>query len=432
MGRELYLAAGVLVLAVIAVAALLAANRGGAPVTATVTVTSTVTATETVTATVTETVTAAGAGGKTQATAATETATAPAATTTAVTATAPTAGGEITVYTYEDFMAWGEDPQIFEKLLKRFEEETGIKVRLVRMKGAKAMVNQVIAEAKAGKPTADVVIGVDQATLQQLRAAGLVYRYRSPLADPVVADALSPEGCATPIDYGLIALVYDPQRLTKEQLDMIRDGVTLDELVKLAPVTVGEDPTRSSTGLNFLLYTIAVSRLEGRDWRQLWKQLLASGFMVAGSWGDAYDEFFREGSRRAVVVSYGTDPAYSAWYNAKHGGEEKPSVGAALLMLGNGSKAAWLQVEGAAIIDGGNVEAAKRFVDWLLSSEVQREIPTSQWMLPAAREKPELPSFYRYALTAGDADLVVDRVIKPEEYANIEKLLTEWLQVAQG
>jgi thiamine transport system substrate-binding protein len=342
---------------------------------------------------------------------------------------------KLRVYVYKDFMAWGEDPKIFDKLVENFTRETGIEVEIVRIEGARQMVTQVIAEAKKGVRTADVVVGVDPLLLQELKKAGLVECYLSPKVEESrvamdAADALDPSHCATPIDYGLIALVYDPSRLNETEKRMLADGITLDELVKLAGRIVGEDPTKSSTGLNFLLYTIAASKSEGRDWRQLWKSLLAAGMMVAPSWGQAYDEFYREGSPHAIVVSYGTDPAYSAWYNMKHGKPAKPDINATVLVVG-GRRAGWLQVEGAVIIRGANLEAAKKFVDWLLSREVQEAIPTSQWMIPVMNVK--LPDYFKYALTEKDVDTLLNTVLTPGEvYGKLEEWLKEWLSIAGG
>ena len=359
----------------------------------------------------------------------------PATTAAAVGAGMPSGAVKLRVYVYKDFMAWGEDPKIFDKLVENFTRETGIKVELVRIEGARQMVSQVIAEARKGVRTADVVVGIDPILLQELRKAGLVVCYLSPKASESsvalkAADALDPAHCATPIDYGLIALVYDPSRLNATEKRMLSGGVTLGELVKLAPRIVGEDPTKSSTGLNFLLYTIAAERVEGGDWHKLWRELLDRGFMVAPSWGQAYDEFYRKGSPHAIVVSYGTDPAYSAWYNMKHGKPAKPDINATVLVV-EGRRAGWLQVEGAVITRGANVEAAKKFIDWLLSREVQEAIPTSQWMLPVMDVK--LPDYFKYALTEEDVDMLLNSALKPSEvYAKLEEWLREWLSIAGG
>lgn len=408
--RSLYLIAGaVLVAAIIAAAYYAASSREAGTAAKTVTVTTTATVTRTVTRTV-----ATGATG-TWATAAGTATTKPAR--------------ELLVYVYEDFMAWGEDPKLFDKLVENFTRETGIKVVLRKFKGARSMVAQVIAEKRVGARTADVVVGVDPLLLSELKARGLVECYASPQAPAQLVRALDPEGCATPVDYGLIALVYDPSRLNETEKAMLRDGVTLDELVKLAPRLVVEDPTQSSTGLNFLLYTIAVSRMEGRDWKQLWKQLKSRGVMVAPSWGDAYDEFYREGSPRAIVVSYGTDPAYSAWYNARKGRGEKPSIEATVLVA-NGSRVGWVQVEGAAVIKGAPLEEARRFVDWLLSHEVQDRIPTSQWMMPV-RGDARLPGFYRYAMGLGSVDTLANTGLRAGP-GELEEWLRDWLLIMSG
>ncbi len=366
------------------------------------------------------------------------TATAPTATHGASTATTPTVTAStakprpLLVYVYKGFMAWGSNPHLFQDLVKNFTRETGIPVRLRVFDSAHEMITTAIAEAKAGKRTADVIIGVDEITVHELRQAGLLGCYVSREADPRLVPLVDEEKCVTPLDYGVIALVYDPSRLSKEQLAMLRDGVTPEELVKLAPYIVAEDPTKSSTGLNFLLYTIAVSKASGVDWKKLWEEMKQNNLMIAKSWGAAYDEFYRKGSRRAIVVSYGTDPAYSAWYNMRHGKPMRPDVNATFLALPNGTTVGWLQVEGVAVLKGAPMVEAERFVDWLLSPEVQSRIPGSQWMFPA-NPSVKLPSYYRYALTLGEARVVGNKLLPPNVVASkLSQWLSDWLKVMSG
>ncbi len=356
----------------------------------------------------------------------------------ASTATTPTVAANITkprpllVYVYKGFMSWGSNPHLFQDLVKNFTRETGIPVRLRVFDSAHEMITTAIAEARAGKRTADVIIGVDEITVHELRQAGLLGCYVSREADPRLVPLVDEEKCVTPLDYGVIALVYDPSRLSKEQLAMLRDGVTPEELVKLAPYIVAEDPTKSSTGLNFLLYTIAVSKASGMDWKKLWEEMKQNNLMIAKSWGAAYDEFYRKGSRRAIVVSYGTDPAYSAWYNMKHGKPMRPDVNATFLALPNGTTVGWLQVEGVAVLKGAPMGEAERFVDWLLSPEVQSRIPGSQWMFPA-NPSVKLPSYYRYALTLGEAQVVGNKLLPPNVVASkLSQWLSDWLKVMSG
>ena len=53
-----------------------------------------------------------------------------------------------------------------------------------------------------------------------------------------------------------------------------------------------------------------------------------------------------------------------------------------------------MQVEGAGIIKGAkNLSGAKKFIDFLVSEEAQKEIPLTQWMYPANKTV-SLPESY--------------------------------------
>ncbi|MEB3852060.1 MAG: thiamine ABC transporter substrate-binding protein, partial [Desulfurococcales archaeon] len=288
----------------------------------------------------------------------------------------------------------------------------------------------LIEEARKGRPGADVVIGVDNLLVVEAKKAGVVDCYYSPIANETVpasiADALDPERCVTPFDYGLIALVYDPQRLNSTELAML-EHPTLDDLASLAGKLVVEDPTKSSPGLAFLFWEIAVSsKLENRDWRGWWSTV-SSSVDIEPSWSDAFNVFLDPKQGRPIVVSYGTDPAYSAYEN-----NGTPTLRAALIYSG-GKSTAWLQVEGVMVVKGAeHPRLARMFVDWLLSRQVQELVPLNQWMLPA-NSQASLPGVFRYALTLDDVDIVANNLFTPEEISNnYEQWLQEFLRVIGG
>ena len=341
-------------------------------------------------------------------------------------------GKELVIYTYGDFMAWGENPnETWDKVFYEFGRKYGVEVKVRTFDDARTALLAAIDEYQRGVRTADLIIGVDNLLIFEAKKAGIIECYYSPVArDTVpgpVADALDPDRCVTPIDYGLIALVYDPTRLPDDVLEALK-APTLDDLAKpeIASRLIVEDPTKSSPGLAFLFWQIAVSeKLEGRDWRDWWRSI-AGQVYVAPSWGDAYD-LFLSGGDRAIVVSYGTDTAYSAW---SEGGE--PTLRLALIYYA-GQSTAWLQVEGALVVKGQpGTSLAKKFVDWLLSEQVQSLVPSNQWMLPA-NSKVQLPDYYKYALTLDDVDIVANSLLTTDEIeANYENWLLDWTQIMSG
>ena len=337
---------------------------------------------------------------------------------------------ELVIYVYSDFMAWGEHPnQTWAKVFDAFGQKYHVKVKVRTFDDARTALLAAINEYKRGVRTADLIIGVDNLLIHEARKAGIIQCYYSPVAEKTVpedvAKALDPEKCVTPIDYGLIAIVYDPSRLPAN-ITSILAKPTLEDLAKpsIASRLIVEDPTKSSPGLAFLFWEIGVSeKLEGKNWTAWWEKT-RNYLYVAPSWGKAYDEFLRKGSTRAIVVSYGTDPAYSAWEN-----KGEPTLKATLIYY-NGKPTAWLQVEGALVVKGQpGTKLAEKFVDWLLSPEIQSLIPSNQWMLPA-NSKVQLPSYYKYALTLKDAEIVVNNLYTPDEISkNYENWLLTWTQL---
>ena len=344
----------------------------------------------------------------------------------------PSGRPELVIYVYGDFMAWGEDPnQTWAKVFDAFGERYDVDVKVRTFDSAREALLTAIDEYKKGVRTADLIIGVDNLLVYEAKNAGIVECYYSPVAEQSVPESialsLDPDKCVTPIDYGLIAIVYDPTRLPDDVLEILR-APTLEDLARpeVASRLIVEDPTKSSTGLNFLFWQIALYQgLEGKDWREWWQEI-ADKVYVAPSWGDAYDVFL-SGGDRAIVVSYGTDTAYSAWYN-----KGAPSINATLIYY-QGKATGWLQVEGALVVRGQpGTEWAKKFVDWLLSPEVQSLIPDNQWMIPA-NSQVQLPDYYKYALTLEDVDLVANSVLPTDVIEeNYEQWLLEWTRLVAG
>lgn len=338
---------------------------------------------------------------------------------------------KLVIYVYSDFMAWGENPEeVWKQVFDAFGEKYGVNVTVRTFDDSRTALTTAIDEYNRGVRTADLIIGVDNILVYEAKSAGIVECYYSPVAEQTVpiniSNVLDPERCVTPIDYGLITLVYDPSKLDNNTLQVIEGKPTFADLSNptVASRLIVEDPTKSSPGLSFLYWEIAVSsKLEGKDWKQWWNAV-KDNILVAPSWGDAYDEFLRQGGVRGIVVSYGTDPAFSAWEN-----KGEPSINAALIYH-DGKSTAWLQVEGALVVKGEpGTELAKKFVDWLLSEDIQSLIPSNQWMLPA-NSQAALPDYYKYALTVDDVDIIANNLLKPEEIeSNYETWLLEWTQI---
>lgn len=268
----------------------------------------------------------------------------------------PSSAATLTVLTHESF-------ELPDELIARFEHDAGVQLDFVTADSG-ALVNQLILTKDA--PLADVVYGIDNTFASRAVQEQILVDYTSPALPPAAQDqALSQ---LTPIDFGDVCLNADLAWFQQHGLALPE---TLTEITRpeYRDLTVVINPTSSATGLAFLLATIGE---QGDAWLDYWHALQDNGVKVAVDWTEAYYTDFSgaDGAGpRPLVLSYATSPAYTV--------EAGSSTTKALL------KTCFRQVEYAGVLAGAsNEKAARAFIDFLLSAEVQAAIPSQMYMYP--------------------------------------------------
>jgi len=281
-------------------------------------------------------------------------------------------GETVTLVTHDSF-ALSED------VVAAFTKRTGIEVEILPLGDAGQIVNQAI--LTKDNPLGDVLFGVDNTFLTRALEAGIFERYRSPaLADVPAALRLDRRGRVTPIDYGDVCINYDEEWFADEGLTVPE---TLRDLTKpkYRDLLVVEDPSTSSPGLAFLLATVA--EFGERGWTDYWAKLRDNGVTVVDGWEQAYyDEFTGGGAGgdKPLVVSYASSPAAAVVF-ADPPIDESP--------IGTMTGSCFRQVEFAGILAGTEHRAAaRRLVDFLLSPEVQADVPLQMFVYPAVAGTP--------------------------------------------
>ncbi|HEX5614689.1 MAG TPA: thiamine ABC transporter substrate-binding protein [Acidimicrobiia bacterium] len=271
-------------------------------------------------------------------------------------------------------------------VLDRLREESGIELEVIAAGDAGSVVNQAI--LTASDPLADVLYGVDSTFLGRALAEDLFVPYEAAGLDAVpTALQLDPQHRVTPIDVGDVCVNYDRAHFGEE----LAAPTTLESLTdaEYRGLTVVENPATSSTGLAFLLATVAEYGADG--WRDYWQRLRDNDVLVADSWEDAYYGAFSAGGGgdRPIVVSYASSPPADVVF--AEDGRTEPAIGVV-------EQSCYRQVEFAGILRGtAEADAAERVVDFLLSPAVQADIPLQMFVFPA-RADVELPEvFERWA-----------------------------------
>ncbi len=314
----------------------------------------------------------------------------PAPTPTATPITMPTAGpkptipppGELVVMAHDSFAA-------SEDIIKAFETTNNVKVKILKSGDAGAALNKAIL-AKSN-PLADAFFGVDNTFLSRALKEGIFDVYKPTNAGSIPKEfVLDSEFRLTPTDYGDVCLNYDRAYFQKKN---IAPPQTLEDLIKpqYKSMTVVENPATSSPGLAFLLAT--VGRFGKDKYVDYWKSLRANDVLVTEGWEDAYyakSSWGGKGGNRPIVVSYATSPAAEVFFS--DGKLKEPPTGNVL-----GEGACFRQVEFVGVLKGAkNVDAARKFVDFMLSAKFQEDVPAQMFVYPVMPDT-KLPEFFKFA-----------------------------------
>jgi thiamine transport system substrate-binding protein len=303
------------------------------------------------------------------------------------------------IYSYDSFVSYGLGKQA----IPEFERQNNCKVELITAGDAGMMLNRLIMEKT--NPQADIAVGIDNTFLQKALSKQVFEPYEAKnLKNIDKALVFDKSHHLTPFDYGYFAFVYDTQ------------------VIKNPPTTFGElqsaaykgkiiliDPRTSSPGKGLFLWSLAAFGKDGFE--VFWKSMRNNVLTTPASWDEAYNAFLHE--EAPIVLSYATSPAY-------HFETEKSTRYKAFIPKEGGFR----QIEGAGIVNNcNNPNLARKFIEYMLTDDFQKHIPTTQWMYPVL-ESVKLPEGFKFC-PVPEKDLTLK--VKPEYYS--EEWMNKWLNI---
>jgi len=313
----------------------------------------------------------------------------------------------ITIMTHDSF-------SVSEEVVKSFEEASNAKVVFLQSGDAGAVLNKAILTKDA--PLADLLFGVDNTFLSRALEADIFEPYGSPLLNEIPEEfKLDNSNRALPVDYGDVCINYDKAYFSDNNLAVPQ---SLEDLTKpeYTGLLVAENPATSSTGLAFLLATVAHY---GDSFTDYWQALKDNEVVVVDGWETGYYTNFSGSSGRGpqpMVVSYGTSPAAEVIF-AETPLDDAPT--ASIL----GPDTCFRQIEFVGILKGTQQRAlAEKFVDFMLSKEFQEDVPLQMFVYPVNPDAALPDEFTKYAQAPERT-----AVLSPDEIAaNRDQWIQAW------
>ena len=301
---------------------------------------------------------------------------------------------------------------VSEEVVKSFEEANHAKVVFLQSGDAGAVLNKAILTKDA--PLADLLFGVDNTFLSRALEADIFEAYDSPaLANIPDTFKLDDSKRALPVDYGDVCINYDKKYFADHNLPIPQN---LEDLTKpeYKGLLVMENPATSSTGLAFLLATIAHY---GDSFTDYWKALKDNGIVVVDGWETAYYTNFSGSSGHGpqpMVVSYGTSPAAEVIF------AEKPLDDAPTASI-LGPDTCFRQIEFVGILKGTQHRAlAEKFVDFMLNKQFQEDMPTQMFVYPVNPSATLPDEFTKYSQAPEQTAFLAPDVIAEKRDAWIQ------------
>ena len=294
----------------------------------------------------------------------------------------------VTLLTHDSF-------DVSASVLRAFERESGIRVRLLAAGDAGQLVNRAI--LSAGNPEGDVLFGIDNNLLASALEQDVFVPYSPPRLEAVDdVYELDPEHRVAPVDHGEVCVNFDKAYF--EGAGRSSPPETLAELADPAfrDLLVVENPATSTPGLAFLLATIAA--FGEPEWETYWRDLRANGVLVVDGWESAYfGEFSGAGGgegTRPLVVSYASSPVAEVAL-----AEEPPATAP----TGVVETSCFRQIEFAGILRGTeHEEEARALIDFLLSRAFQEDIPLRMFVYPVVDDASLPETFEENAVEVED------------------------------
>ena len=295
----------------------------------------------------------------------------------------PSAPQSLTVMSHDSFA-------VTDSVIHDFEARNNAKINFIKSGDAGAALNKAILTRSA--PLADVFFGVDNTFLSRALQADIFEIYDSPALKNVPGEfQLDSSRRALAIDFGDVCINYDKAFFRSKALAVPQ---SLEDLPKPAykGLLVTENPASSSPGLAFLLAT--VKHYGNPGYLDFWRALRENGLVVVDGWETAYYTNFSGSSGNGpqpMVVSYGTSPAAEVMFSQT---ALSQSPTASIL----GADTCFRQIEFAGILKGTpHLGLARRFVDFMLSSEFQSDMPSQMFVYPVVTGVALPDAFVRFS-----------------------------------
>lgn len=252
---------------------------------------------------------------------------------------------EIVVYS-------GRKEKYIKPVVKKFEEKTGIKVKLLAGDSSQ-LANQLVEEKN--NPRADIFVSNDAGTLGFLAKKGMLNKYKSKATERVRDDLKDRNGLWVGASARARVIMYNTK--------LVKESEAPKKLMDLTnPKWKGKFGFANSTNESMTGHVSALRIVKGDTFTKKWLQGMKDNDPVVNKSHDPIRDAVADGELSVGLINH--------YYYAKKKAEGKP---VAAIYPDQDDFGTFINVAGLALIKGAkNPKGAKEFIDFCLSDETQK------------------------------------------------------------
>ncbi|MFH7859745.1 MAG: extracellular solute-binding protein [Candidatus Aenigmatarchaeota archaeon] len=297
---------------------------------------------------------------------------------------------KIVIYTLQGFMKIGPSSKEGEEaFFNGFKKKYNVEIEVKYFPNVTIMLDSVI----NGKlPSPDIFLGIDNILLIKAKKNNLLQAYKPEKINEIhswLIDYLDKDFYSIPFSYVPLAIIINERNIPENYKQLLDNpGILTLSDKRISSHIVLMDPNKVELGLHFFaLQNFLYEKILNKNWIEWWERIKGN-VNIKDTLGKAYDYLLSGEKEIFILIGTSTDPIFIYEMN------NTLDYFSAKPFYENNKAYSWIKVNGVSIAKNAkNPELAKKYIEYILSFDVQKYLYEGDWVYPANKNI-EMPESY--------------------------------------
>lgn len=334
---------------------------------------------------------------------------------------------KIVIYALQGFMKIGPSSKEGEEaFFNGFKKKYNVEIEVKYFPNVTIMLDSVI----NGKlPSPDIFLGIDNILLIKAKKNNLLQAYKPEKINELhswLIDYLDKDFYSIPFSYIPLAIIINEKNIPEQYKQLLeKPGILVLSDQRISSHMVLMDPNKVELGLHFFaLQTFLYEKVLNKNWIEWW-QKIKDNIIIKDTLGKAYDYLLSGEKGISILIGTSTDPIFIYEMN------NTLDYFSAKLFYENNKAYSWIKVNGVSIAKNAkNPDLAKKYIEYILSSEVQKYLYEGDWVYPANKNI-EMPESYLKIFQIKDFE-PLNNFVSQNDLEKIFDKIEEWNKIFIG